>query len=61
VETTLKELLDIPFITFHHKLFNEKNELIHTSEITLTFFDPKIQKRVAMPKRLKDILVKSFR
>ena len=26
VETTLKELLDIPFVTFHHKLFNEKNE-----------------------------------
>jgi acyl-CoA thioester hydrolase len=61
VETTMKELLDIPFVTFHHKLFNEKNELIHTSEITLTFFDPKIQKRVAMPKRLRDILEKDFK
>ncbi|MEZ5046982.1 MAG: thioesterase family protein [Chitinophagaceae bacterium] len=53
IETTLKEHLDIPFITFNHKLFNEQNELLHVGQVTLTFFDPKKQQRVAMPDTLR--------
>lgn len=60
VETTMKELLEHPFVTFHHKLFNEQNELINKAEVTLTFFDPIIQKRVAMPERLLSYLKPHF-
>lgn len=60
IETTIKELSTIPFITFHHKLFNEKNELIHTAEVTLTFFNPLTQKKVPMPERLRSLLAPHF-
>jgi acyl-CoA thioester hydrolase len=60
VQTTIKELRDIPFMTFHHKLFNEQNELLHIAEVTLTFFSPTLQKRVPMPDRLKVILLPHF-
>lgn len=60
VETVLKELLVHPFVTFHHRLFNERGELIHKAEVTLTFYDPIIQKRVPMPERLLSYLKPHF-
>lgn len=60
IETRMLELRDIPFVTFHHKLFNEKNELLHIGEVTLTFFNPVTQKRVDMPERLKSYLIPHF-
>ncbi len=60
VETTMKELHTHGFVTFHHKLFNEKNELLNIGEVTLTFFDPKTQKRVKMPERLLSYLQPYF-
>ena len=60
IETTMKELSDHPFVTFHHKLFNEQKELINKGEVTLTFFDPKIQKRVSMPEKLLNYLKPHF-
>ena len=60
IETTMKEIEHHGFVTFHHRLFNEKNELINTGEVTLTFFDPKTQKRVPMPQRLRDYLSPYF-
>lgn len=60
VETTLKELSAHPFITFHHKLYNEQNELINKGEVTLTFFDPKLQKKVPMPEKLQQYLKPYF-
>lgn len=61
IETTLLELLDHPFITFHHKLFNEAGDLINKGEVTLTFYDPVNQKRVPMPARLRNLLTPYFR
>ncbi len=60
VETTILELHKHPFITFHHKLFNEQNELIHKGEVTLTFYNPLTKKRVPMPERLRKILEPHF-
>lgn len=60
VETTLKELSIHPFVTFHHRLFNEQGELIHKGEVTLTFFDPATRKRVPMPERLLSYLKPYF-
>jgi acyl-CoA thioester hydrolase len=60
IETTMKELSQHPFVTFHHKIFNEQNELINKGEVTLTFFDPKTQKRVSMPERLLSYLKPYF-
>ncbi len=60
VETTIMELHKHPFITFYHKLFNEQNDLIHKAEVTLTFYDPVIKKRVPMPERLRNILAPFF-
>jgi len=60
VETRIMELLSHPFITFHHKLYNEQNELIHKAEVTLTFYDPVKSKRTQMPERLRQLLRPHF-
>jgi conserved hypothetical protein TIGR00051 len=60
IETIVKELKDIPFITFHHKLYNEQNELIHIADVTLTFYDPIAEKRVDMPDKLRRLLLPHF-
>jgi acyl-CoA thioester hydrolase len=60
IETTIREMHLHPFVTFHHRLFNEAGELIHTGEVTLTFFDPKTQKRAPMPERLRSLLEPHF-
>ncbi len=60
VETTILELHKHPFITFHHKFFNEQNELIHKADVTLTFYNPITKKRVPMPERLRIILEPHF-
>lgn len=60
VETTVLELLAHPFITFHHKIFNEVGDLIHKAEVTLTFYNPITEKRVPMPTRLRELLEPYF-
>lgn len=60
IQTEIKELRPIPFMTFHHKLFNENNELIHKAEVTLAFFNPKEKRRCDMPERLRQILQPYF-
>ena len=61
IETRLETFQpDSTFITFVHRLFNEKGDLIHKGEVTLTFFDPKTQKRVPMPQVLIDFLSPYF-
>lgn len=60
IETTMNELLNHPFITFHHKLYNEAGDLLNKGEVTLTFYDPINQKRVPMPERLLNILRPHF-
>jgi len=60
VETTMTELFNHPFVTFHHKLYNEKRELINKGEVTLTFYNPVTQKRVPIPERLRKMLETYF-
>ncbi len=60
IDTVIMELHKHPFITFYHKLYNEKNELLHKAEVTLTFYDPVIKKRVPMPEKLLKILQPFF-
>lgn len=60
IETSIKELQNAPFITFYHKLYNENEELLNTGEVTLTFFDPKTQKKVPMPQVLQSLLKPYF-
>ncbi len=61
VETCMKELSNHPFVTFYHKLYNEKGDLINKGEVTLTFFNPLTQKRVPMPERLLNYLQPYFK
>lgn len=56
IETSLLEMHPQPFITFHHKIFNEQDELINKAEVTLTFYNLSTQKRVAMPDRFRQYL-----
>jgi len=60
INTTIKDLDRLPFVTFHHELFNEKDELINKGEVTLIFFDPKTQKKAEMPIKLKEVLKEYF-
>lgn len=60
VETTIMELHKHSFITFFHQLYNDQNELLHKSEVTLTFYNPATKKRVPMPDRLRTILQPFF-
>lgn len=60
VETSIKELHHGPFITFHHRLYNENEEILNTAEVTLTFFDPKAQKKAPMPETLQNLLKPYF-
>lgn len=60
IETEMQEASNYAFVTFFHKLFNEKNELLHKAEVTLTFYDPITQKRVPMPERLKQLIAPYF-
>jgi acyl-CoA thioester hydrolase len=60
IETTVRELKSIPFMTFQHKIFNEQNDLLHIAEVTLAFYDPVLKKRCPMPERLRLLLQPHF-
>lgn len=60
IETEIKSLEQLPFITFFHKLFNEENELIHKGEVTLAFVDGKTGKRCMPTDTMMNILKKDL-
>lgn len=61
IETTVKDLVQPSFITFHHKLYNESEELLHIGQVTLTFYGKKEEKRIPMPESLYSILIKNIK
>ena len=60
VKTTLKELPIHHKIVFHHEIYNAKDELLNTGDVTLYFMQSKDMKRCEMPTALKDKLVGYF-
>lgn len=60
IETEIKTLEQLPFITFQHKLFNEQEQLIHKGEVTLAFVDGKTGKRCMPNKKMLEILKQGF-
>jgi len=60
IETQIKSLDQLPFITFLHQFYNEENELIHKGEVTLVFVDSQTGKRSMPHNKMKEILTKGF-
>jgi acyl-CoA thioester hydrolase len=60
VKTTLKELPHHYKIIFHHEIYNEKEELLNTAEVTLYFLEAATMKRCDMPEALKNKLAPFF-
>lgn len=58
IETVIKSLDQLPFVTFLHEFFNEENELLHKGEVTLVFVDPKTAKRCMPNEKMMAILKK---
>ena len=56
IETEIKTLEQLPFITFHHKLYNEEKALIHKGEVTLAFMDASTGKRCMPNEKMMTIL-----
>lgn len=47
-------------ITFHHQIFNQKEDLLNTGEVKLFFVDMTTNKRVSVPSYLNDQLEPYF-
>lgn len=56
VVTTLKELPSNHKITFYCEIFNEKKELLNTSQVTLYTLDSKSMKKCNMPEAIMEKL-----
>jgi acyl-CoA thioester hydrolase len=59
IETQLREIPN-KMITFHHKIYNEEQELINKGIVKLFFIDMKSNKRVSAPQILTDSLKEYF-
>lgn len=60
VKTTIKELPTSRFF-FHHEVFNENNELLNVSEVTLVFVDAQLMKPMPAPAIIMDLFAKYFK
>lgn len=60
IETEIKSLDQLPFITFFHKLYNEEKELIHKGEVTLAFISAETGKRTMPHDKMMNILKTGF-
>lgn len=56
VKTILKELPLHHKIVFHHEIYNEKDELLNTGDVSLYFMQAIEMKRCEMPAELKNKL-----
>ncbi len=54
VKTTLRELPANHKIIFHAEIYNQKNELLNTGDVTLYFMEAKEMKRCNMPEMLAE-------
>jgi acyl-CoA thioester hydrolase len=55
IKTVVKGLPDVR-IVFYHEISNNKNELIHTAEVTLVFFDGIRKKPIKAPDFFMDLI-----
>ena len=46
IKTSIKEIPKTTRITFLHDIYNEKQELLNTGEVTLVFIDTKSKKPI---------------
>ena len=60
VKTVLKEMPLHHKIVFHHEIYNEKDELLNTGDVTLYFMQANGMKRCEMPQVLKEKLAVYF-
>jgi acyl-CoA thioester hydrolase len=60
VKTTLRELPIHHKIVFHSEIYNEKDELLNTGDVTLYFIEANHMKRCEMPMELKQKLAVYF-
>lgn len=60
VMITLKEIPHNHKITFYGEIFNEKNELLNVSDVTLYFMEAKTMKRSGMPEPIREKLLPFF-
>lgn len=56
VKTILKEMPVHHKISFHHEIYNERDELLNTGDISLYFMDARTMKRCEMPMALREKL-----
>lgn len=61
VKTTLKEMPTNSRIVFHTDIYNEKEELLNTGDVTLFFVDAQTMKRCDMPGELRGKLEPFFK
>ena len=60
VKTTLRELPTNHKMIFHAEIYNEKNELLNTGDVTLYFMHAEGMKRCDMPAMLAEKVAKYF-
>ena len=55
-------ILELPsrFITFHVKMMNEENKLLHRAKVTLCFHDAQKNKAVSAPSEIVNVLAPYF-
>jgi acyl-CoA thioester hydrolase len=59
IKTSIKEI-PMARITFSHEIFNEKNELLNTGEVTLVFIDIKSGKPIGAPENFLEKIRKYY-
>lgn len=60
VKTTLREISLNHKIIFHSEIYNEKDELLNTGDVTLYFMEASTMKRCQMPEALREKLIGYF-
>ena len=60
VVTMVKEMPLHSKIVFHNEIYNDKNELLNTGDVTLYFLDAKTKKRSGLPEKIKEKLAGYF-
>lgn len=60
VRTTLRQLPTGHKIVFHSEIYNEKDQLLNTGDVTLYFMEVEGMKRCDMPAPLKEKIIKYF-
>jgi len=60
VKTTLREIPLNHKIIFHSEIYNEKDELLNTGDVTLYFMEASTMKRCHMPEALREKLIGYF-